>query len=208
MPDPLPIIQAQIQVANIKDFTYKRGDGSAAVRRSVGHKNPDGTWLNLTVFDDVLFPIVAPGNVLNVGYTEKYATEPNGAPKLYNGVQTIYRTIRTASLVSGTQQAQGSAPGASATPTKAPYDPDLGARQTAANDAVHCANTEAEVTKKFDITRWLDTFDVAFKHIHNTLLGKSNDEFDVMMDAAKEKLAAEPVADIAGPDDTEFDGTF
>lgn len=193
----LPIIAAQITVANVKDINYNRKDGTPAVFKSIGVKNPDGTWLNLSDFDDVRHGLYNQGAVLDVGYTEKYATMPNGAPKLYNGVQTVYRTIESAFIADGatgdTQTAAPAPAGSSggSVGAKPSFDAGLSARQTACNDAIQAANAEATIGKLFDLTRWLDTFDAVYQHIHNTLTGV--DELDAAITVAKEKLGATEV---------------
>lgn len=166
MPEQLPTIEATITVANVKDVAYTRQDGTQAAFKSLGHKNPDGSWLNLSCFDELYFPMLYKGSVLKVAYTEKWATLPNGQPKLDKaGQQIIYRTIVFAESVGGapagavtSPQQNGSTP---APATKAPYNPELGAYQTALNCAttLHAALIEAKVEKKLTVADLLATAD-------------------------------------------------
>lgn len=154
MPD-LPVTQAQITIANVKDVPYTAQNGAAGTFKSIGHKQPDGTWLNLSCFDDALWYLLVPGQTLDVGYTEKWATMPNGQPKIdqRSGQQVVYRTIVSAIPVGGTAGAPPQQQTHSAAPGKAPYDPSLGAFQTALNCStqLHAALIEAKLVKQLNL---------------------------------------------------------
>jgi hypothetical protein len=188
MPDELPIITANITIANVKDVPYARNDGTQAVFKSLGHKNADGTWLNLSCFDELIFPLIVKGNTLTVGYTEKWATLANGQPKLYNGVQTVYRTIMSAELLSGSA-AQTTSPQNGPLPAPKAYDPGLGAYQTALNCAtqMHAALIEAKVEKKLEVADVIATAEA----FHTYLVGDDKDVMDLLLGKAKETLGAE-----------------
>jgi hypothetical protein len=194
----LPIIEATITVANTKDVPYSRNDGTQAVFKSIGHKNPDGTWLNLSCFDELYFPLIVKGAVLKVGYTEKWATEANGQPKMYNGVQVVYRTITVAEQVGGpsgqtTSPQNGSLPTtATVTAASQTYNPGLGAYQTALNCAtsLYTAMIEAKwFTKKLDVAEVLATAEV----LHGYLVTGKAAPLDQLVDKAKTDLGAEEV---------------
>jgi len=200
MADELPIITANITIANVKDVPYARNDGTQATFKSLGHKNADGTWLNLSCFDELIFPLLVKGNTLTVGYTEKWATLANGQPKLYNGVQTVYRTILSAELLSGaaapaaqtTSQQNGSMPATTTiTAASQSYNPGLGAYQTALNCAtqMHAALIEAKVEKKLEVADVIATAEA----FHTYLVGDDKDVMDLLLGKAKETLGAEEI---------------
>jgi hypothetical protein len=192
----LPIINTTIKVENVKDIPYTRKDGTTAVGKAIGHKNPDGSWLNLTDFDEARFPLYFPNSVLSVGYTEKFATEPNGAPKIdkYTNQQKIYRTIISAEPAGGAQTGQSSpaiTQGSNA-PTQANYGGDRNEsirEQTTLKCAaeMYAAMLGASKGKAWDF----EEFEGIYISTKNVLDGKN--ELDVAMDAAKDAgLTEEP----------------
>lgn len=192
----LPVINARVTIANVKDVEYRRKDGSSATFKALGIKNPDDTWLNLSVFDEMYFEDCVPGNVVDAAYTEKYATEKNGQPKMYNGEQVIYRTVTSLIPAAGSAQTtQNAAAQEGQGSQKAPYDPDLGARQTAANNAVQivvaAVKAGAEPTAHTTKALW----DMWFEHVHTALVGK----VETLKAEAEEKLDA-----VAEDDDIPF----
>jgi hypothetical protein len=202
MPD-LDIINATITVANTKDVSYKRNDGSEAIFKSIGHKNADGTWLNLSVFDEVLFPLIVKGNTLDVGYTEKFGTLANGAPKIdqRTNQQVIYRTMQTASPVGATQTAHPASPGAQA--AKEPYNAGLGAYQTALNCStqLHVAIIGAGAEREDFMAAILEDADT----FHTYLTTGKADQLDQMLDKAKQTFEDAPIGfdDKPDPDGSE-----
>jgi hypothetical protein len=173
------VINAQVKIENVKDVEYRRKSGEAATFKALGIKNADGTWLNISVFDEIYFSDCVAGAVVDVAYTEKYATEPNGQPKMYNGQQVIYRTAT--SVLPAKQGAQSTAPVAQGS-QKAPFDPNLSARQTAANDSTQIVC--AEIRQGGDTETLIPVWDTWFKHILSALTGE-----DIIADA-REKLDA------------------
>jgi hypothetical protein len=192
MPDELPITTANITIANVKDVPYARNDGTQAVFKSLGHKNTDGTWLNLSCFDELIFPLLVKSNTLTVGYTEKWATLANGQPKLYNGVQTVYRTIVSAELVSGAQQTSPQN-GSTSTPAAATgkYDPGLGAYQTALN----CASTVwAAIISTGNVPEDFVSLVLETAHsFHGYLTTGKVEEIDQLISKAKSDMGAEEI---------------
>jgi hypothetical protein len=187
MPDQLPVIEAEITVSNVKEYPYDRSDGTQGIRTSVGWRQPDGSWLNFSCFDTELFPHLTKGKKLTVGYTEKYATNPNGSPKLdESGQQIIYRNIVS---VVGAHELSAKATG-EATQS---YDPGLGAYQTALNCATQLTaavvTTSKALADDFFKGRTLEEVvmeTAAIFHLYLTT-GKAN-PLDQFMEATKETL--------------------
>jgi hypothetical protein len=128
MTDALPVVNATLTVTDVKDVTYqKKGEGGVkapAVLKIV----KSGEAPDLSSFDTAHHPLLVPGAVLSVGYTEKFATMGNGAPLIddYTQQQKVYRNIVSAApygarpsdlAAQQTQAGQAAAPVAQATPT-------------------------------------------------------------------------------------------
>jgi len=225
MAEQLPIQNARITVANVKLWDYQRNDGSAAKRQGIGHKLDSGAWFNLSNFDYGLFPVFVPGNVVDVGYTAKYATNGDGSPKLDKdtGQQRVYNTVQTAVLVSGQMGAEyadapaqpAATPGAPPAVPGAPPAPPGAAPASApatvqpqamgSSDrqvALQCASDFYSRAWAVDTTadfKWELVFETA-ELFERFLSGKSTEEIDVALGTAPPKpKAPSPPPDDEGP---------
>ncbi len=169
---------AVITVDNVK--TKQGAKGSFKV---VGWKQPDGNWLNLTVFDAAHLPLFEQGNTVKVAYTEKAATDEFGEPSMYNGEPVIYRNVVAAKLESAAApQTSGG---------KGGYDAETSKRQTAAHVAGAIIAAGTDVTT-FDLTAACQNF----KAMADIVIDWLNEKpLDAMLAEAKEKLGAEEVRD-------------
>lgn len=218
MPEQLPIYDAQITVGNVKDYPYTR-NGVTAIRKGIGVKQDDGTWLNFSCFDEQFFGCFVAGNVLAIGYTQKVALE-GGMPKMdaRTGQPVIYNTIQRAEVLQGSYAPQpGPAPMTpqqmAPQPMQAPlpvqakaqpapilssngYNPGKGTLQTAINGgvALEVAAIGAKLAKEVDLERVLQYAEV----LHAAIECGSLNMLDVMMFLGEKKLDAKPEDD---PDD-------
>jgi hypothetical protein len=213
MPD-LPIINTTITVANVKDIPYTRKDGTTATGKAIGHKNADGSWLNLTDFDEARFGLYFPGSVLAVSYSEKFATEPNGAPKMdkYNNRQKVYRTIMAAGTTGAPQTAQNSLPTAQqgrGSPTPH-FEQDRNESIRAQTTLKAAAEMYAACLGANKALKWeFEEFERIFTGTKAILDGKN--ELDVALDIGKKAgMVAEADPELPGPDAPadEFEGVF
>ena len=198
----LPIINTTITVANVKDIPYTRKDGTTATGKALGHKNPDGSWLNLTDFDEARFGLYFPGSVLAVSYSEKFATEPNGAPKMdkYTNQQKVYRTIMAAGSVGGAQTPQNGPPSAQGTPTPAgsSFEQDRNESIRSQTALKVAGEMYAAILGANKALKWeFEEFERVYEGTKAVLDGKN--ELDVAMGTVKASGLVEDV-EMPGPD--------
>lgn len=218
MPETPHVIETTI--ANVQ--TTKK-DGTPMITRKgqpfmvVGIKNADGSWLNLTSFDAAHHPFLVQGSRVKIAYTEEQRTNAFGEPELYNGQPQWNRNItavRSLDTAGAPQSPQNGAPGANATPTPttSPFERDRNESIREQTTLKAAAEMYAAYLGANKALKWeFEEFERIFTGTKATLDGKN--EFDTMMDAAKEKMeATEEKVEMPGPlapenpEDHEFDG--
>ena len=218
MPETPHVIEAVI--ANVK--TTKK-DGTLLMTQKgvpfivVGIKDEVGGWLNLTAFDTAFHPLLFQGAQVKIAYIETMRTNGFGEPELYNGMPQWNRNITAVKSLDGagaTQTAQNGAPTVQATQgSPAPHFEQDRNESIREQTALKCAAEMYAAVLSASKKPWdFEEFERVFTGTKAVLDGKN--ELDLVMDAAKEKMEAEPIIDMPGPnapenpEDHEFDGVL
>jgi len=139
----------------------------------------DGEWVNLMDFEGITNGV---SGEYQVTYYQKY--QPNGEPELFND-KPQYQ-LESITPLGGAQTGQNapSTTSVGSTPSKAPFDAGLSAKQTSANDAtqiVVAAIAKQGLTVEVDFE--LSLFDFWFDHIHDKLTSLTDDALMKALDA-------------------------